>query len=118
MEVEAEFVVQLLGELLGVHLVVTVFVRLVAGVAFVPVVAGLWLWLTDRVAHVRFPLADAALVAAVVLELREVHDFDGDVNLVRETLTEVAVLDELREVLAAVLADFTVPFEVVSQSHL
>ncbi len=78
-EFEAEFLVERLRELLGVHLVVLVFAALLAGFAvLITVVAGLGLWLADWVTLVgAFALADAALVALVVLELREVDEHIG-----------------------------------------
>jgi len=63
-------------------------------------------------------LADAAAVALVVLELGEVDDLDRDPDLVLAAVAHVAVLDEVREVLAALFADLSEPFEVLSQSHL
>jgi hypothetical protein len=62
-------------------------------------------------------LADPALVALVVDELRQIDYLDRDPHRVRPGLPEIAVLNELREVLAALLADLAVAFEVVSQTH-
>jgi len=98
-----------------------VLAALLAGLAVLAVlaVAGLWLWLADGIALFgAFALPDAALVPLVVGELREIDDFDGNLHLVAPGLTQVAVLDELRQVLPALFAHFAVPFEVVFQSHL
>jgi len=54
----------------------------------------------------------------VVLELRQRDDLHRNVDLAGPALAEVTVLDEVSEVLAALLADFAESIEVVSQSHL
>jgi len=54
-QVEAELLVEFLGELLGVHLVVLVLAALLAGVTLLVAVAGLWLGLADGVALPRRP---------------------------------------------------------------
>jgi len=84
--------------------VLVAFLRLPDGVA------GLW--------RAVLALADPAHVALGVLEFGEVDDLDRDPHLAGPGLPEVTVLDKLREVLPALLADLAVAFEVVSQSHL
>jgi hypothetical protein len=111
LEVQAEFLVEFTGELLGIHLVVLVVVAFLAWISrlvslAVPV-ARLhvdwlsWLWLSA------VSLADAAGVATVVLERREVDDLDRDTDTVGPRAAEISLGDELGEVLAPGLADLT-----------
>ncbi len=97
------------------------FPAFLAGFALVAVlVTRLWLGLADRLADVgrsAVALADAAFVTLVVLELRKRDDLDGDLDLTRSALAEVAVLDEVGQVLAALFADLAESLQVVSQSH-
>jgi len=99
-----------------------VLAAVLAGVAVLAVVvARLWLGLADWLAGVGravLALSDAALVVLVVLELRQRDDLHRNVDLAGPALAEVTVLDEVSEVLAALLADFAESIEVVSQSHL
>jgi hypothetical protein len=93
-----------------------VITTLLAGLAVLVAVAGLGLGV-HGVALLGVALADAALVALVVRELREVDDLDRYPDRIGAAPAQVAVLDELLQVLAALFADFAVPFEVLSQSH-
>lgn len=84
-EIEAELVVELLGELLGIHSVVLVVGPLLAGFAVLVAVARLWLWVADRITDIRgvaSTLTDAAHVAGIVDELREIDDLYRNPDLV------------------------------------
>jgi hypothetical protein len=92
---------------------------LLAGVAVLVAVARLRFGLADGVTGFgALALPDPALVEPVVLERGEVHDLDRDADVVAATRAEFSILDELREVLPALLADLPEPIQVVFQSYL
>jgi hypothetical protein len=89
-----------------------VLAAFLTGVTFLAV-TRLWLWLADWIADVGIALADAALVELVVLELGQIDDLDRDPDLVVFAPAQVAVLDELREILAPPFTDLPESFEIV-----
>jgi hypothetical protein len=75
----------------------------------------------DRLTGLGLPVAslsNPAHLPLVVLELGEIDDLDRDPDPRGVRSREIAVTDELREVLSLLFTDLPKPFNIVSESHL